>query len=114
MSGSINYGRMDEYLGDLYASYLDAKRITEEGGIAMLSSLWNLMDSYLIVIINNNANVTMGEHTPATSLVIGNLSMEENGRLLNFKSLAGTLPYLAQEKNYEVRKGFQSPSRRAL
>lgn len=31
---------------------------------------------------------------PATSLVIGNLSMEENDRMLNFKSLTGTLPIM--------------------
>ena len=31
---------------------------------------------------------------PATSLVIGNLSMEENEGMINFKSLAGTLPIM--------------------
>lgn len=45
MSGSINYGRMDEYLGDLYVNDIAAKRITEEDAIAMLSSLWTLIDS---------------------------------------------------------------------
>lgn len=45
VSGSINYGRMDEYLGDLYVQDIDKKRITEEDAIQMLSNLWILIDS---------------------------------------------------------------------
>ena len=45
LSGSINYGRMDEYLGDLYVKDIDEKRLTEEEAVKMLSNLWLLIDS---------------------------------------------------------------------
>lgn len=45
LSGSINYGRMDEYLGDLYVKEIDEKRMTEEDAIQMLSNLWLMIDS---------------------------------------------------------------------
>lgn len=43
--GTINYGRMDEYLGDLYVSDLKKGVLTEEEAIRLLSSLWILMDA---------------------------------------------------------------------
>lgn len=45
ISGTLNYGRMDEYLGDLYISDLENGTIDEEEAIRLLSSLWNLFDS---------------------------------------------------------------------
>ncbi len=45
LSGSINYGRMDEYLGDIYVKEIDEKRMTEEEAIGLLSNLWLLIDS---------------------------------------------------------------------
>jgi pyruvate-formate lyase len=45
ISGTFNYGRMDEYLGDLYVNELNAGKITEEEAIRLLSNLWYLMDA---------------------------------------------------------------------
>jgi pyruvate-formate lyase len=45
ISGTLNYGRMDEYLGDLYVNDLKNGTIDEEETIRLLSSLWNLFDS---------------------------------------------------------------------
>jgi pyruvate-formate lyase len=44
ISGSFNYGRMDEYLGDLFVSDITHCRLTEEEAIWLLSNLWYLMD----------------------------------------------------------------------
>lgn len=41
--GAKNYGRMDDYLADLYDADLRAGRIDEEEAIRLLSSIWALM-----------------------------------------------------------------------
>lgn len=41
--GARNYGRMDDYLGDLYASDLEKGVIDEEEGIRLLTGIWKLM-----------------------------------------------------------------------
>ncbi|HEY5560435.1 MAG TPA: pyruvate formate lyase family protein [Clostridiaceae bacterium] len=40
ITDTMNYGRMDVYLGDLYSKDIKDKLINEEDGIAYLSSLW--------------------------------------------------------------------------
>lgn len=44
-SGTLNFGRMDEYLGDLYVNDIEKGTIDEAEAIRLLSSLWNLFDS---------------------------------------------------------------------
>ncbi len=43
VSGALNYGRMDVYLGDFYAHDIDSGLITEEEALEMLTSLWQLI-----------------------------------------------------------------------
>lgn len=43
LSGTYNYGRMDEYLGSYYTHDLDTGTITEEWGLSLLTSLWKLI-----------------------------------------------------------------------
>ncbi len=43
--GAKNYGRMDDYLADLYHDDLEAGRIHEEEAIRLLSGIWRLMIS---------------------------------------------------------------------
>ena len=45
ISGTLNYGRMDEYLGDLYVNDIDNGVITKEDAIAYIGSIWVLMES---------------------------------------------------------------------
>ena len=45
LTGTINYGRMDEYLGDLYVSGFNNKSLTKAEALRLLSSLWNLIDA---------------------------------------------------------------------
>jgi pyruvate-formate lyase len=43
ISGTFNYGRMDEYLGDFLADDLNSGRITRDDAKKILISLWNLI-----------------------------------------------------------------------
>ncbi len=45
MAGSYNYGRMDEYLGDLYVNDLKNGTLTEEEAIRLVGNLWKLIDA---------------------------------------------------------------------
>ncbi len=44
ISGVLNYGRMDDYLGGFLARDLDEKRIEEEQALDILCCLWRLID----------------------------------------------------------------------
>jgi len=43
ISGTVNYGRMDVYLGNFYAADVDSGRLSEAGALALMQSLWQLM-----------------------------------------------------------------------
>ena len=43
MTGGRDFGRMDVYLGDLYAKDMDSEKLTEEEAIALLLSFYQLM-----------------------------------------------------------------------
>lgn len=43
LSGTYNYGRMDEYLGSYYTHDIDNGLITEEFSISLLTNLWDLI-----------------------------------------------------------------------
>ncbi|HZK94294.1 MAG TPA: pyruvate formate lyase family protein [Prolixibacteraceae bacterium] len=45
ITGTINYGRMDEYLGDIYASELKQGSLTKPEAIRLMSNLWNVIDA---------------------------------------------------------------------
>lgn len=45
MDGARNYGRMDDYLSDLYVADIEAGRMDEEEAIRLLSGIWHLMAS---------------------------------------------------------------------
>ena len=43
ISGAVNYGRMDVYLGDFYAADVDSGRLSEADALALMQSLWRLI-----------------------------------------------------------------------
>ncbi|HEY5562292.1 MAG TPA: pyruvate formate lyase family protein [Clostridiaceae bacterium] len=60
---NVNYGRMDIYLGDLYASDLNKGLITEAKALELLQSLWRLIVARRIAaneIAEFNARVVIG------------------------------------------------------
>lgn len=63
LDGTRNYGRMDDYLGDVYVAEKEAGTIDEEEAIRLLTSIWELMiargyryDTRLIVGGKGRAN----------------------------------------------------------
>jgi len=57
ISGSVNYGRMDVYLGDFYTADIDSQRLTDAEALALLQSLWQLMADRKIIY---NGRVYLG------------------------------------------------------
>ena len=57
ISSVVNYGRMDVYLGDLYAHDIDSGRLTEADAIRLLCSLWKLVADRNIVF---NGRIIIG------------------------------------------------------
>lgn len=45
LAGVINYGRMDDVLGEFLAADLDAGRLTEEQAYAYIKSLWTMIEN---------------------------------------------------------------------
>jgi pyruvate-formate lyase len=45
ITGTINYGRIDEYLGDIYVSELKRGSLTKVEAIRLMSNLWNMIDA---------------------------------------------------------------------
>ena len=43
ISGTVNYGRMDVYLGDFYAADIDSGRLDEAEALVLTQSLWRLI-----------------------------------------------------------------------
>jgi pyruvate-formate lyase len=43
ISGTVNYGRMDVYLGSFYAADLDSGRLSEVEALRLMQSLWQLI-----------------------------------------------------------------------
>jgi pyruvate-formate lyase len=43
ISGTVNYGRMDVYLGDFYVADIESNRITENEALVLTQSLWRLI-----------------------------------------------------------------------
>ncbi len=57
ISGTVNYGRMDVYLGDFYAADIDSGRLNEAEALALTQSLWQLMADRKIIF---NGRVYLG------------------------------------------------------
>lgn len=57
ISGVVNYGRMDIYLGSYYCRDIDQGWMSEEQGLALVQSLWRLMAVRKIVF---NGRVVIG------------------------------------------------------
>ncbi len=59
ISGTVNYGRMDIYLGDFYVDDIDSGRLGEAEALALTQSLWQLMADRKIIF---NGRVYLGGH----------------------------------------------------
>lgn len=82
VAGHRNYGRLDEYLGDLYNADLAAGRITEEGALAILQSLWRLMKARQIMFDGRVFVGGMGRRNPESADKVALLAMEATRTVL--------------------------------
>lgn len=57
ISGVVNYGRMDVFLGDFYVNDIDSGTLTEDEALSMLKSLWKMIADRNIVF---NGRVIIG------------------------------------------------------
>lgn len=48
LCGSLEFGRMDAYLGDFYANDLAGGRITEEEALGLIKSVWRLIGDLIV------------------------------------------------------------------
>ncbi len=48
MCGSLEFGRMDVYLGDFYARDIDSGRITQDEALEMVMSVWRLIGELIV------------------------------------------------------------------
>lgn len=55
LTGTLNYGRMDEYIGDFYVNDIDSGRCTDEEILKLLKSLWKIMNDMFIDGLSNSA-----------------------------------------------------------
>lgn len=76
VSGCLNYGRMDDYMGDFLAADLQAGRITEEKALAYLQSLWRILASRKTVFHGRVVIGGKGRHHEANADRLALLAIE--------------------------------------
>lgn len=80
LAGVVNFGRMDDYLGDYLAADLDNHVLTEEEAIAYIQSQWRLIE---VKRTNVNGRVIvggLGRRNPANADVFCRLAIEATRR----------------------------------
>jgi pyruvate-formate lyase len=76
ISGVVNYGRMDIYLGDFLACDLEAGRETEATALRLLQSLWQLMADRKIIFNGRVFIGGYGRRNPENANKFALLAME--------------------------------------
>ena len=85
ISGVVNYGRMDVYLGDFLVQDLDAGRLTEASALRLLQSLWQLMADRKIVFNGRVYIGGYGRRNPANADRFAFLAMEATRTVLEIE-----------------------------
>lgn len=76
ISGVLNYGRMDDYLGDFLERDLQAGRVTREEVLCYLCDLWRLVDARKTVFHGRIIIGGRGRHNEAAADAFALLAME--------------------------------------
>lgn len=82
VSGCLNYGRMDDYMGDFLAADLKAGRITEEKALAYLQSLWRILAARKTVFHGRVVIGGRGRHNEANADRFALLAIEASRTVL--------------------------------
>lgn len=75
-AGVVNYGRMDDYLGDLLVADLEAKRITERQAINYIRSHYRLIEARKTTVNGRVVIGGLGRRNPETADVYCKLSIQ--------------------------------------
>lgn len=87
ISGSFNYGRMDEYLTPFYFADLKAGRLDRDGATRLLKALWkcmqdrNLMMDARVILGGKGRNVLQADEADEFALVVMEVSHEVHDTL---------------------------------
>ncbi len=82
VSGCLNYGRMDDYMGDFLAADSKAGRITEEKALAYLQSLWRILAARKTVFHGRVVIGGRGRHNEANADRFALLAIEASRTVL--------------------------------
>lgn len=82
VSGSLNYGRMDDYMGDFLARDLEQGRITEEKALAYLQSLWRILAARETIFHGRVVIGGKGRHNEANADRFALLAIEASRTVL--------------------------------
>lgn len=79
ISGVLNYGRMDDYLGDFLQQDLACGRITRQEALEQICSLWRLIDARKTVFHGRVIIGGKGRHNEAAADEFALLAIEASG-----------------------------------
>lgn len=85
ISGVVNYGRMDIYLGDFLAQDYSARRLSEAQALRLLQSLWQLMADRKIVFNGRVYIGGFGRRNPENADQFALLAMEATRTVLEIE-----------------------------
>lgn len=111
ISGVLNYGRMDDYLGDYLERDLAAGRLTEEKALEYLCCLWRLIDFRKTVFHGRVIIGGRGRHNEAAADRFAMLAMEASRRVaeaepqLSLRFYEGQNPELFQKALQVIGEG---------
>ena len=111
ISGVLNYGRMDDYLGDFLENDLAAGRLTEEEALAYTCSLWELIDARKTVFHGRVIIGGMRRHNEVAANRFAMLAIEASRRVaeaepqLSLRFYAGQDPALMKKALEVIGEG---------
>lgn len=79
ISGVLNYGRMDDYLGDFLQRDLDSGKITPQQALDLICSLWRLIDARKTVFHGRVIIGGKGRHNELAADQFALLAIEASG-----------------------------------
>lgn len=79
---SMNYGRMDEYLGDLYVADIESGRIDSEEAVRIVSALWRQIREYEHIDFDGRVVIGgMGRRNPENADALAFVILEATRRV---------------------------------
>lgn len=113
--GSLEFGRMDVYLGDFYANDIDNGVVTEEEALAMLLSIWKLIGDLIVDVDGRVIIGGKGRPNEKNADRFALLAMEASSRInhilpqLTLRFYEGMNPLLMEKALSVIGEGCTFP-----